>query len=157
MLRFWQCRQSRASQSHRIFPVNREFTGKNVRFGSILAIFWWFGSESYHNNRALQAVSLLIKEQGKLILEQGKKTKEKGSLISSRKHDFPIDKIDRREVHLHQLQLLMKCAANGSLKPIADLSNQRDIRLLYEMPSSSACAKNSASNGERLFMSKMSD
>ena len=70
-------------------------------------------------------VSLLIKKQGKLIPEQGKKTKEQGngqgeqgSLISPRKHDFSIDKIDRREVHLHQLQSLMKCAAIGYLEPI---------------------------------------
>ncbi|MDA7551868.1 hypothetical protein N8760_08695, partial [Rhodobacteraceae bacterium] len=62
--------------------------------------------------------SLLIKEQGKLILEQGKKTKEKGSLISPRKNDFSIDKINRREVHLHQLQSLMKSAANGGLEPM---------------------------------------
>ena len=65
-----------------------------------------------------------MKEQGKLIPEQGKKTKgqgngqgEPGSLISPRKYDFSIDKIDRREVHLHQLQSLMKCAANGGLEP----------------------------------------
>ena len=88
-----------------------------MRVGSILAVFWWFGSESYHNNSALQAVSLLIKEQGKLILEQGKKTKEQGSLISPRKHDFSIDKIDPREVPLHQLQLLIKSTANGSFEP----------------------------------------
>ena len=66
-----------------------------------------------------------MKEQGKLIPEQGKKTKgqgngqgEQGSLISPRKYDFSIDKIDRREVHLYQLQSLMKCAANGGLEPI---------------------------------------
>ena len=65
-----------------------------------------------------------MKEQGKLIPEQGKKTKgqgngqgEQGSLISPRKYDFSIDKIDRREVHLYQLQSLMKCAANGGLEP----------------------------------------
>ena len=65
-----------------------------------------------------------MKEQGKLIPEQGKKTKgqgngqgEQGSLISPRKYDFSIDKIDRREVHLHQLQSLMKSAANGGLEP----------------------------------------
>jgi len=32
-------------------------------------------------------------------------------------HDFSIDKIDRREVRLHQLQSLMKSAANGGLEP----------------------------------------
>ena len=88
-----------------------------MRFGSILAVFCWFGSESYHNNNVLQAISLLIKEQGKLIPEQWKETKEQGSLISPRKHDFSIDKINRREVHLHQLQSLMKSAANGGLEP----------------------------------------
>ena len=65
-----------------------------------------------------------MKEQGKSIPEQGKKTKEQGngqgeqgSLISPRKYDFSIDKIDRREVHFLQLQSLMKCAANGGLEP----------------------------------------
>ena len=57
-----------------------------------------------------------MKKQGKLIPEQGKKTKEQGSLISPRKHDFSIDKINRREVRLHQLQSLMKSAANGGLE-----------------------------------------
>ena len=70
-----------------------------------------------------------MKEQGKLIPEQGKKTKEKGSLISSRKHDFSIDKIDRREVHLHQLQSLMKSAANGGLEPrVTDAARAAKVR-----------------------------
>ena len=68
-----------------------------------------------------------MKEQGKLIPEQGKKTKEQGngqgeqgSLISPRKRDFSIDKIDRRKVHLQKSQSLMKSAANGGLEPIAE-------------------------------------
>ena len=76
-----------------------------------------------------------MKEQGKLIPEQGKKTKgqgngqgEPGSLISPRKYDFSIDKIDRREVHLHQLQSLMKCAANGGLEPKVAVAAKRRLK-----------------------------
>ena len=93
-----------------------------------LGRYWPFSADLVLNRTtitALQAVSLLIKEQGK-------KTKEKGSLISPRKHDFSIDKINRREVHLHQLQSLMKSAANGGLEPTAEVPISRCERSQHE-------------------------
>ncbi|MDG1425753.1 MAG: hypothetical protein P8P89_09750, partial [Paracoccaceae bacterium] len=65
---------------------------------------------------------------------QGKKTKEQGSLNSPRKHDFSIDKINRREVHLHQLQSLMKSAANGGLEPTPEVLKSCCARTQHENP-----------------------